>query len=235
MPHHLRAHEWCGYREGVVVADPAAPGPAGGKKGKKGVKKFKQAEEELPSTSRVEAGFATPVTVPLHIPLSTRVTLKFPSGEDPPYEFRNAELEAKPVAADAPRKEGGYYWGYNVRVAKGLSDVFTECPYDGGYDVSVGTSERGKALEDVVGQREDRERLGEYEHLLVCFGGVGGLEVAVQNDEEFKKMGVTEPEKLFDYWVDLCPDQGSRTIRTEEAIWLGLMGLRGIVLERGRR
>lgn len=67
------------------------------------------------------------------------------------------------------------------------------------------------------------------------FGGVAGLEVAVRADEELMGMGVTEPEGLFDYWVDLCPGQGSRTIRTEEAVWIGLMGLRGVVVGNGAR
>jgi len=74
-----------------------------------------------------------------------------------------------------------------------------------------------------------------FKHLLIVFGGVAGLEVAVRADEELMGMGVTEPEGLFDYWVDLCPGQGSRTIRTEEAVWIGLMGLRGVVVGNGAR
>ena len=70
--------------------------------------------------------------------------------------------------------------------------------------------------------------------MLIVFGGVAGLEAAVKADEELVGMGVREPEKLFEWWVNLCPDQGSRTIRSEEAVWLGLMGLRDVVLERGK-
>ena len=71
--------------------------------------------------------------------------------------------------------------------------------------------------------------------MLIVFGGVAGLEAAVKADGELASMGVTEPEKLFDHWVNLCPGQGSRTIRTEEAVWLGLMGLRHLVVARGVR
>jgi len=35
---------------------------------------------------------------------------------------------------------------------------------------------------------------------------------------------------LFDTWVNLVPSQGSRTIRTEEAVWIGLTTL-GLALE----
>ena len=48
-----------------------------------------------------------------------------------------------------------------------------------------------------------------------------------------KGVGLEGPEKLFDYWVDLCPGQGSRTIRTDEALWIGLMGVRGLVVGNG--
>jgi predicted SPOUT superfamily RNA methylase MTH1 len=69
-----------------------------------------------------------------------------------------------------------------------------------------------------------------------CMGmerGVAGLEVAVRNDMELQKLGVTEAEEVFDHWINVCPGQGSRTIRTEEAIWMGLMGLRRFVVNNG--
>lgn len=37
----------------------------------------------------------------------------------------------------------GMFWGYTTRIAKGLTEIWTECPYDGGYDLSIGTSENG--------------------------------------------------------------------------------------------
>ena len=36
----------------------------------------------------------------------------------------------------------GVYWGYTVRVAKNLSSVFTGSTYKGGYDLTIGTSEK---------------------------------------------------------------------------------------------
>lgn len=67
--------------------------------------------------------------------------------------------------------------------------------------------------------------------MLIIFGGVAGLEAAVKVDQELAGLGVKSPEKLFDFWVNLCEGQGSRTIRTEEAVWLGLMGLKEVVLD----
>lgn len=49
-------------------------------------------------------------------------------------------------------------------------------------------------------------------HLLVVFGGLQGLEASVDADQN---LDVTDPSVLFDFYLNTCPDQGSRTIRTE--------------------
>jgi predicted SPOUT superfamily RNA methylase MTH1 len=192
MPHHLRAGEWCDYREGVTV------NTANG------------------STS-VEVGLSQKRLVEgLEIPPNTRVTLKLHKSDS-----------AEAVAPTEPREVDGYYWGYTVRRCESLSAVFTECPFDGGYSVSVGTSERGVPLSDVNGLDVSPDEA----HILLVFGGLAGLETATKNDAELRRAGVNPGtvSELFDYWVNVCPGQGSRTIRTEEAVWLGLMGLKAVV------
>jgi len=54
------------------------------------------------------------------------------------------------VAPSTPKSEAGLYWGYATRLAANLSGVFTQCPYDGGYDMLIGTSERGSSVDDFV-------------------------------------------------------------------------------------
>lgn len=54
------------------------------------------------------------------------------------------------VAPSVPRQEAGIYWGYSVRIAHSLGQVFTQCPYsDDGYDLLIGTSERGSSVDDL--------------------------------------------------------------------------------------
>jgi predicted SPOUT superfamily RNA methylase MTH1 len=72
----------------------------------------------------------------------------------------------------------------------------------------------------------------DWKHLVLVFGGVAGLEAALSADRELLNAGVTEVRELFDRWVNLVPGQGSRTIRTEEAVWVGLTGLRTVVEAR---
>jgi predicted SPOUT superfamily RNA methylase MTH1 len=55
----------------------------------------------------------------LVLPL-TRVTLRLKNFEDPDAPFYEAEAISKRV----PRLEEGLYWGYDVRIAKNLPDMF---------------------------------------------------------------------------------------------------------------
>lgn len=52
------------------------------------------------------------------------------------------------VAPSEPRTAQGQYWGYKTRLVSCLSEVFSQCPYkDGGYDLTIGTSERGENVD----------------------------------------------------------------------------------------
>ena len=175
--------------------------------------------EEASSSARTYVDIGLPQKCFLRdvqIPPKTRVTLKLDEDSE----------EADAVAPTTPREEAGYYWGYNVRRCSSLSAVFTECPFNGGYDLSFGTSERGKPISSI-----SSTNIEPHAHLLVVFGGVAGIEAAAKADEVLRSKGIDAGNvgELFDHWVNLLPGQGSRTIRTEEAVWVGLMGLRVIV------
>ncbi|KAL8806635.1 MAG: hypothetical protein Q9200_004961 [Gallowayella weberi] len=229
MPHHLRSTEWCRYREGITVEETAED------EGSKRRKKHKKGEARPVEMSLVDVGLARITVVPATIPPNTRVTIKLPKDVSIDATEDGGPIAAKAVAPSAPREEEGYYWGYSVRAATCLSAVITECDYPGGYDLTLGTSERGAPITELTRSMSEGNEVPTFNHMLIVFGGVAGLEVAVGADDELQKMGVKEPKQLFDYWVNLCPGQGSRTIRTEEAIWLGLMGLREVVVSKGRR
>ena len=208
LPHHLPSGEWCPYREGVSLPQSS---PA-----------------EAANATLVEAGFRVPVTVKADIPAFMRVTLRFSNAagvaaRDP----ATRKIRAEAVDPAAPRKEAGYYWGYTVRGAHCLSAVYEDCPFDGGYDVSIGTSERGRPLRDA----EADLGIAPFRHLLLVLGGVAGLEEALAHDAKLKSRGVVGVADLFEFWVNILPGQGSRTIRTEEALWIALMGIQGAVAQ----
>ena len=63
-----------------------------------------------------------------------------------------------------------------------------------------------------------------FNHLLIVFGGVAGIEESVDADESMTIPG-EDSKKMFDVWVNICPYQGSRTIRSEEAVFIALSRL----------
>lgn len=87
-------------------------------------------------------------------------------------------------------------------MAKSLSDIFTGSPYEDGYDLTIGTSDRGESVHGV-----ERESL-KFNHALVVYGGLQGLEAALDSDE---KLDVDEPSLLFDQYLNIAPGQGKQT------------------------
>ena len=258
MPHHLRPNEWCQYREGVTVDPSVNPHATSGdhssptKRQKKSPKNALVSANENATPTFVDCGLSSPIPLSLPIPPTTRVTLKFSTPTAPPSfpmlsEADIDSLDAEAVDPSAPREEAGYYWGYTTRRCSSLSAVFTECPFDGGYDYSIGTSERGIAVSSLTAIPPETANgngssasaaaapLSKFQHLILVFGGVAGLEAAVAFDTELEARGITKDKanEVFDSWVNLVPGQGSRTIRTEEAVWVGLMGLRELVVQNG--
>lgn len=61
--------------------------------------------------------------------------------------------------------------------------------------------------------------------MLIVFGGVAGLERAVDDCEQLEIPSSKTPF-LFDAYLNACTGQGSRTIRTEEAVVITLAMLR---------
>ena len=206
MPHHMKREEWKPFREG------ATRGPT--------------SNDEGDPETWVECGMEEMLPVPGTLNCS-RVTLRMSRKGRGNYTYY-----AESVDSDTPREEWGYYWGYHTRQANTLGAVFTECPWEGGYDFCIGTSERGTPLSKILGPDSPTPIPPEWNHLLIVFGGVAGLEALLKKSPDLEATGAQKVEDVFDSWVNLVPNQGSRTIRTEEAIWLGLMGLRPVVEAR---
>ncbi|XP_053709699.1 putative methyltransferase C9orf114 homolog [Synchiropus splendidus] len=188
-PHHMRMDEQSDYREGVVVDRPTKSGKG----------------------SFVNCGMRKEVRIDKQLQAGLRVTVQLNKQQNTDSKVFKGVV----VAPHVPRSRGGLYWGYSVRLASCLSAVFSESPYEEGYDLTVGTSEKGSNV--------DQSQLSPFKHLLVVFGGLRGLEASVDADQN---LDVTDPSVLFDLYLNTCPGQGSRTIRTEEAILISMAALR---------
>jgi predicted SPOUT superfamily RNA methylase MTH1 len=129
---------------------------------------------------------------------------------------KSGQIKGKVVSPSAPREDNGTYWGYTTRLASSINAAIEECPFEDGYDLKIGTSERGNQNIE-----SSDYSIPIFKHSLIVFGGVAGIEECVDADESIKLPG-SESRKLFDHWVNVCPYQGSRTIRTEEAVLITL-------------
>ncbi|KAI9916430.1 hypothetical protein PsorP6_017124 [Peronosclerospora sorghi] len=194
-PHHVRAQEWSLYREGVVTTRPR-----------------KENDGAL-----IDVGLQRPVAVPQRIQPGVRVTVKL---DETVKDGKKKSVTGHLVSCAEPREVLGLYWGYTTRRASSLRHVWTECPFPGGYDVKIGTSERGDVSVD-----EPTFRVPPFRHALVVVGGVAGIEACVDADETLAVSG-EDARTLFDLWLNTCPQQGSRTIRSEEALLISLAALR---------
>lgn len=191
-PHHLKESDKSKFREGIVTEH-----ALGEKEG-----------------CYVNVGLKKEALISQTLTPGIRVTVELFSDS-----MSKKRLKGKTVSPDAPRARHGIYWGYQVRVATSFSSIFSRCPYESGYDLTIGTSERGDDIDSVINTVPT-----DYKHCLIVFGGLKGIEAAVDADEAYTK--TDDLRKIFNYYVNTCPNQGSNTIRTEEAILITLSALR---------
>jgi methyltransferase len=200
-PHHMRREMVLPYREGVIMDRPT--------RGDEG--------------SYANAGLHKEVLLDRKLKPRTRVTIRMNTERNDTDELiyctrNNGRVHTGTIVSpNEPVRREGTFWGYRTRLASSLSAVFTESPYPDGYDLTVGTSERGKRVGELAGDTFDQ-----CEHLLVVFGGLGGLETCLQGDSS---LTADDPSALFDLYLNTCAEQGSRTIRTEEAILISMSSL----------
>ncbi|KAB7495490.1 putative methyltransferase [Armadillidium nasatum] len=184
-PHHLLAYQWCEYREGIVRSRVSG------------------------KCSYADIGLKSDILIDKKLEPGLRVTTRLP----PEVETLN-KMYGYVVSPDEPRIKKGMYWGYTVRVASCLSEVFKSDRFNTGYDLIIGTSDKGNDVNGVS--------FKEFSHALILFGGVQGLETAKEADETLKKSDI---RSLCHHYVNVCPNQSSRTIRTEEAVLITLATL----------
>ncbi|PKU35619.1 hypothetical protein llap_14078 [Limosa lapponica baueri] len=123
-PHHMRVDEDSEYREGVVLDRPTKAGRG----------------------SFVNCGMRKEVQIDKQLNAGLRVTVRLEEPQKPEAKVRKGTV----VSSHHPRTVSGLYWGYSVRLASCLSAVFSECPFKEGYDLSIGTSERGSSVDQAT-------------------------------------------------------------------------------------
>jgi hypothetical protein len=109
------------------------------------------------------------------------------------------------------RESVPFYWGFKVRVEKRSFDKLAR---DGEFDLVIATARIGDKFIDVAGQIG--QKWSRSQHVLVAFGAPSrGL-------HEIAKEEGARLEAIVDFVVNMIPEQGTATVRTEEALLASL-------------
>jgi hypothetical protein len=157
--------------------------------------------------SLVDIGVERPVLIPdMKLPVNKRVTIKI------------TELGKHSKATLANRKEIKAYWGYTVTASKASFGQLTKSR---AYDLVVATSKNGTPLTHVADELAKRWK--KSRRVLVAFGApTQGLQEIVAQEK-------LRLDEVADFTVNTIPDQGTETVRTEEALYASLALLNAIV------
>ena len=190
IPHHMRRDDIAQYREGVTID------------------KFSESSDN----SIVNVGLMNEVQIDHALKPGTRVTVRIEQPGKP-----KKLMSGTACAPSEPSEKYGLYWGYQTRLCSQMSEVFSGCPHEGGYDLMIGMSrEDGDAsLEDAA------FKLPPFKHALLLFGGEGGLKSGVDADESLHVHG-RDTRSLFSHYLNVCSGNGSRRIRPEEEVMVAL-------------
>lgn len=207
-PHHVRATEWSRYREGCVIKRPVKDGKG----------------------SWVNIGlYKQDCQVDVQLQENTRVTVRLDDDElKPEARFYTGKV----VSQTDPFVNAGRYWGYQVRVAHTIEEVFSASPYPSGYDLRIGDSIDG----DYVDFADFQQHQG-FEHACIFFGGLEGIEGLVEDLEENTNLKRSDVRGLFNEYLNTCPERGCRatSLRTEESLLISLGNLMPKLRENGKK
>jgi predicted SPOUT superfamily RNA methylase MTH1 len=147
--------------------------------------------------SLVDIGVEHPALIlSKQLPMGRRVTVKIVAAG------KRVEVEL------ANREEIPTYWGYEVGVKRESLGKIVE--RRGDFDLSIATSRYGTPLAEVT--EKMAEKWKKAHGILLAFGAPArGLH------EIFKTQGL-DLDDAFDFVVNTIPEQGTETIRTEEAL-----------------
>ena len=150
------------------------------------------------------SGFNYQVDVGLDILLNVRGK---PPAKGARVSTEILQIEPKLSGRSVKKKDIPEYWGYDLRGSKGrLSDLV----HNPEWDLTIATSKMGESFSSITERlQEDWARV---EKTLIVFGSYkeGVREIIMAEGRR--------GEEVFDYIINTIPDQGTMTVRTEEAV-----------------
>jgi len=103
------------------------------------------------------------------------------------------------------------YWGYCVRV---VNHSFVQMVQSGGFDLKIATARIGDSFIDVADRISEKWSRGQS--VLIAFGAPSRGLHEIAQDEGLKLT------QIMDFVVNTVPNQGTATVRMEEALLASL-------------
>jgi hypothetical protein len=153
-----------------------------------------------PRGSFVDVGVERPAFVlGKRLPLNKRVTVRI------------IQLQKQFLASLANREEIGTYWGYKVTVSEATLGQLMKKQ---GFNLTVATSRKGEPISQVLDELKEKWKTSS--RILVAFGAPtqGLYEILLHENLRL--------EDVADFVINTIPDQGTETVRTEEALYATL-------------
>jgi len=150
--------------------------------------------------SFTDVGVEQPAFIPgKKLPPNTRLTVKI------------TQLQKQFLATLASREEIGTYWGYKVTISKA---PFVQLIKKRNFNLVIATSCKGKLITQVTDAIKEKWKTSKK--ILIAFGAPtqGLYEIVAQ---EHKRL-----EEIVRFIVNTIPYQGTKTVRTEEALYATL-------------
>ena len=144
----------------------------------------------------VDVGVERPAVIAnTQLPMNKRVTVRI------------LKIDTQVEAGLANREEKPEYWGYRV--------TFEQRPLgrilkDRGFSLTIATSKYGKPYRDVAKDLTEKWKVADT--AAVAFGP------PTQGLHEIARHEGLELDKIMDFVVNMIPNQGTETVRTEEAL-----------------
>ncbi len=105
------------------------------------------------------------------------------------------------------RDEAPQYWGYTVKAEKSTFGQIIQSP---NFDLKISTARIGSSFSDI--QKQIGQRWADSSHILVAFGAPArGLHEIVADEN-------LQLNEISDFVVNTVPNQGTVTVRAEEAL-----------------
>jgi predicted SPOUT superfamily RNA methylase MTH1 len=106
-----------------------------------------------------------------------------------------------------PKNQISEYWGYKIQdVKSGLNKLLLEAHFD----LRIGTSRKGTPINKV--EETMKKSYQNAEKVLIVFGS------NKKSITEILQISTNKIPRYFDFYLNMVPNQGTATIRTEEAI-----------------